>query len=159
VSVVKPQRFRAKLVGRGPNEAWIFIAVPAAVTAAFATRARIPVSGTINGTAFRGSFTPDGDGTHEMSVNLELRTAAGVAAGDEVELVVERDDAPREVEVPGDLRSALDAGGAAAAYFEGMSYSHRREYVRWIEDARRPQTRERRVAQTVEQMVEGKPRR
>jgi len=159
VGVVKAQRFCAILVGRGPNEAWTFIAVPPAVTAAFGTRARIPVSGTIAGTAFRGSLTPQGDGTHEMIVNAELRAASGVAAGDEVELIVERDDAPREVAVPDDLRTALDGAAAAAAYFAGMSYSHRREYVRWIDDAKRPETRARRVAQTVEQMGAGRPQR
>ena len=70
---------------------------------------------------------------------------------------IELDTEPREVDVPADLEAALDAEAKAA--FERMSYTHRKEYAEWIEEAKRPETRERRVAKAVEMIREGKPQR
>jgi hypothetical protein len=68
-----PKRFSAQLIGRGPNGAWTFLAVPFDVAATFGSRARVAVRGTINGAPFRNSLLPNGDGTHSMPVNKDLR--------------------------------------------------------------------------------------
>jgi uncharacterized protein YdeI (YjbR/CyaY-like superfamily) len=88
-------------------------------------------------------------------VSAEVRAASGVAAGDQVEVDVERDDAPREVVVPDDFRVALDAAPGATAAFAALSYTHRKEHVRAVEDAKTPETRQRRIDKAVEKLTSG----
>jgi uncharacterized protein YdeI (YjbR/CyaY-like superfamily) len=92
-----------------------------------------------------------------MPVNRELREDAGAAAGETVEVELELDTKPRTVRLPKDLASALDDEARAA--FDRMSYTHRKEYVEWIKEAKREETRRRRIAKAVELMGRGKPRR
>jgi uncharacterized protein YdeI (YjbR/CyaY-like superfamily) len=92
-----------------------------------------------------------------MPVNRELRENAGAAAGETVEVELELDTNPRTVRLPKDLASALDDEARAA--FDRMSYTHRKEYVDWIKEAKREETRRRRIAQAVELIRRGKPRR
>jgi uncharacterized protein YdeI (YjbR/CyaY-like superfamily) len=91
-----------------------------------------------------------------MPVNRELRENAGAAAGETVEVELELDTNPRTVRLPKDLASALDDEARAA--FDRMSYTHRKEYVEWIKEAKREETRRRRIAKAVELMGRGKPR-
>ncbi len=94
-----------------------------------------------------------------ISLSAENRAAAGVAAGDEVEVDLELDDAPREVEVPADLATALSQDDAALANFEALPYSHRKEWVRWVTEAKKPDTRTIRITKTVQSLHEGKTAR
>jgi uncharacterized protein YdeI (YjbR/CyaY-like superfamily) len=83
-----------------------------------------------------------------------------VAAGETVVVELDPDREPRSVTVPDDLSAALAAGPAAARErFEALSFSHRREYVEWIEEAKRTETRSRRIAGALERLVEGKTAR
>jgi hypothetical protein len=120
-------------------------------------RARPPVKVTIRGHTWR--TTPGVyDGVGLVVVNRSVKSATGVDAGDRVTVTMELDTEPRTVRLPADLRQALQEDDAAAA-FKSMSFTHRREYVEWIEEAKRPETRARRVAATVERVREGKPKR
>ena len=125
------------------------IVLPADVAAAMGGRARIPVAGTINGEEFRGSTMPMGDGRHCVGFRNEIRAQAGVSDGDTVAIEIERDDAPRTVDVPADLAEALDAEPAVRAAFDAMSYTHRKEWANAVADAKRPETRARRIDQAV----------
>jgi Bacteriocin-protection, YdeI or OmpD-Associated/Domain of unknown function (DUF1905) len=138
------ERFETVLQTEGPGT---FVEVPLDVPALYG-RARAPVRVTINGYRFRSTVAVYG-GRYFLPVKRAVREAAGVAAGDLVVVEVEPDSAPREVEVPSDLAAALAADPAAAAAFERLSYTHRREYVEWLGEARRPETRRRRVDETV----------
>lgn len=121
-------------------------------------RARPPVRVTIRDHTWR--TTPGVyDGVGHIVVNRGVKEATGVDAGDRVAVAMELDTSPRTVRPPADLRAALAEDEAAAAAFRGMSYSHRREYVDWIQEAKRPETRRRRVAVTVQRVREGKPQR
>jgi uncharacterized protein YdeI (YjbR/CyaY-like superfamily) len=91
-----------------------------------------------------------------VPLSAENRTAAGVAAGDQVEVDIEPDTAPREVEVPADLAEALGGDDAARASFDAMSYTHRKEWVRWVTEAKKAETRAARLATTIESLREGK---
>jgi hypothetical protein len=95
-------------------------------------------------------------GRFMLPVSAEVRQAAGVAAGDEVEVELQLDSQPRELVVPDDLSQALDAEPAARAFFEELSYSNRRRFVLSIEDARTPETRQRRIEKSVTSLREGK---
>lgn len=135
-----------------------FVRIPFDVEAAFGKK-RVPVLATIDGIAYRGSLVRMGTDCHVLGVLKEIRAEAGKNIGDTVEIVVEEDTAPREVTVPADLAAALAASKAAATTFEALAYSHKREYVRWIEEAKREETRTRRVAETVSRLESGsKPR-
>jgi hypothetical protein len=126
------------------------VVLPGEIAAAMGGRARIPVAGTINGVAFRGSTMPMGDGRHCVGFRKEIRSqAGGVGIGDTVTVEIGRDDAPRTVNVPDDLAGALDADPAVRAAFDAMSYTHRKEWVNGVVDAKRPETRARRIAQAV----------
>ncbi|HKV68115.1 MAG TPA: YdeI/OmpD-associated family protein [Gaiellales bacterium] len=127
------------------------VVLPADVAAAMGGRARIPVAGTINGVAFRGSTMPMGDGRHCVGFRKGIRSqAGGVEIGDSVVIEIGRDDAPRTVAVPPDLAAALAAEPGIRAAFDAMSYTHRREWVEAVEAAKRPETRARRIAQAVD---------
>ena len=123
------------------------VELPLNVPALFGAK-RPPVRGTINGTPFRSTIAVYG-GRYLLGLNREVRDAAGgVGAGDTVVIELERDDEERTVEVPDDLRAALDAD--LLAFFDSLSFTHRREYVEWIEEAKREETRRRRVEKAVE---------
>ena len=110
----------------------------------------------MNGYAFRGRIAKYG-GTYLLGFKRELREAADIEEGDVLDLDLELDTEPREIEVPTDLEAAFDEETRTA--FERMSYTHRKEYADWIEEAKRPETRKRRVAKAVELIREGKPQR
>jgi uncharacterized protein YdeI (YjbR/CyaY-like superfamily) len=89
-----------------------------------------------------------------VPLSAENREAAGVAAGDDVTVDVALDTAPREVELPTDLAAAMD--DAARTTYDGLSYTHRKEWVRWVEEAKKPETRATRIEKTVAGLREGK---
>ena len=93
-----------------------------------------------------------------LGLSRAVRQAAGAEAGDTVKVELELDTAPREVVVPEALARALAEDSVAGAAFEGLAYSHRKDYARWIDEAKREETRERRVAQAVEMLREGRTR-
>jgi len=146
-----PLAFTAPIEG-GPGGAWV--TVPFDAEAEFG-RKRVPVRATIDGVAYRGSLVRMGGACHVLGVLKEIRARIGKQPGDVVEVTIEEDVAERTVEVPQDLATALAAAPAARAAFEGLAYSHRREYVRWIEEAKRAATREARIARTIESLAQG----
>lgn len=131
-----------------------YVTIPFDAEAAFGTK-RVPVKATIDGIPYRGSLVRMGGACHVLGVLKEIRTTLGKGEGDLVDVVLERDTAERVVEVPADLAAALGAAPDAARFFEALAYSHKREYVRWIEDARRETTRADRVSKTVELLTRG----
>jgi hypothetical protein len=138
----------------GAEDSGVFIEVPLDVPAVFG-RARAPVRGTINGHPFRSTVAVYG-GRYYLPVNRTLREAAGVAAGDAVVVELEPDDQPRTVEPPEDLAAALDADTEARAAFDGLSFTHQREYAEWVAEAKRAETRRRRVEQAVQMLRDGR---
>ena len=113
----------------------------------FGRKSRVPVVATIGEYSYRTSLSPMG-GRHALPVNAEVRDAAGVAAGDRVKLRLREDTQPRTVDVPPELAKAL-SGARAREAFDAMSFTHRKEWVRAILDAKRPETRTKRIADCV----------
>jgi hypothetical protein len=117
-------------------------------------RARPPVRATIRGHTWR--TTPGVyDGVGMIVVNRSVKAATGVDAPDRVRVGLELDTQPRSVRVPADLRASLAVDAAAREAFARLSFTHRREYVEWVEEAKRPETRARRIAATVERLHGG----
>jgi hypothetical protein len=141
-------RFTATLEARGAGR---LVEVPLDVRALFG-RARSPVKATVNGHTFRSTIAVYG-GKYYLGFNRDVRAAAGVEVGDVLTIDLERDEDERTVVVPRDLEAALDP--ATRATFDDLSFTHRREYVRWIEEAKREDTRRRRVAKAIEMLRTG----
>jgi Bacteriocin-protection, YdeI or OmpD-Associated/Domain of unknown function (DUF1905) len=144
------QRFVATLEQHGSGTV---VVVPYDLKEAFGS-GRPPVRATVNGYTFRTTLFTMG-GRALLGLNREVREAATVEPGQKVSVELERDDEPRTVEVPSDLAAALDADPVVRETFDGLSYTHRKEYVRWIEEAKRTETRTRRVEKSVEMLREG----
>ena len=153
----EPQRFRAELRSAGDSGGAGF-EVPLEVAATLSDAKRPPVTVTINGHELRTRLAVYG-GQPMVGVTKADRAAAGVDVGDAFDVLLALDTAPREISVPPDLAEALAGDAAAAATFDRLSFSHRREYVQWITEAKRPETRARRVEGTLDRLHEGKPRR
>jgi ribosomal protein L11 len=155
----KKQIFTVKLIGRGPNGAWTHMDVPFNVEEAFGTRARVAVGGTVNGFPFRSSLMPRGKGVFYMAFTKAMQEATKAGVGDTVSVVMEPDTAPRTVTVPADLKKALARSPAQSNAFAALSYSHQKEYVDWIEQAKRPETRANRIEKTMTLLAAGKKSR
>ena len=129
------------------------IQVPDEVIEALGSSKRPPVTITINGHTYRTTAVRMG-GQFYVPLNAENRAAAGVAAGEDITVDIEPDTAPREVTVPDDLAAAMDDDARAA--YDGLSFTHRKEWVRWVEEAKKPETRAARIEKTVAGLREGK---
>ena len=148
-------QFRALLQPRGPAAAVVLDDAQVATVGEGARR--FPVVATVNGYTWRTSVARMG-GEFLLGLSKEVRQGAGVEAGDEVEVTVELDTAPREVELPGALAAALAADPQAKASFDRLAFSHRKEYARWVGEAKQEETRQRRVQQALEMIRAGKTR-
>ena len=145
--------FRAPIRSSRRGSGGHLVDVPPEVIEALGGRGRIPVTATFDGVPYRGSIVRMGGGA-VLGVQKAIMAEAGVAVGDTLTVIVRNDDAPREVEVPDDLAEALRRSDEARAVFDGLSFSHRREYVESITEAKRPETRARRVERTVQALLE-----
>src|SRR6059058_3406287 len=139
--------FNTTLVPRGPAAAVVLDEEQVAAVGEGAKR--FSVVATVNGYTWRASVARMG-GESLLGLNRAVRQEAGVEAGDSVAVRLELDTAPREVDVPEALAAALAADDEARAAFEKLAYTHRKEFARWVDEAKRDETRERRVAKTLE---------
>ncbi len=122
--------------------------VPPEAVAALGTQKRVKVKATLNGYSYRSTVAPY-NGVFMLPLSAEHREAAGVQAGQEVQVTLELDTEPRVVEVPTDLAAALAAKRGARTAFDALSYTARKEHVRQVTDAKSPETRSRRIAKIV----------
>jgi Bacteriocin-protection, YdeI or OmpD-Associated/Domain of unknown function (DUF1905) len=155
VSTVAAKRFTVEL--ERVQKTGTMFRVPFDLEEAFG-RARPPVKVTIRGHTWRTTPGVYG-GVGFIVVNREVKAATGVDAPERVRVVVALDTDPRTVRVPADLRAALGADESAKKAFAKLSFSHRRDYVEWVEEAKKPETRARRIVATVERVREGLPQR
>jgi bifunctional DNA-binding transcriptional regulator/antitoxin component of YhaV-PrlF toxin-antitoxin module len=149
-------RFRTVILQNGKTATGI--EVPTDVVAALGPSKKPKVTVTIREYTYPSSVASMG-GRFMIPVSAEVREKAGVAAGDEVDVEVAIDDAPREVSVPPDLAAALDANRAARHTFDHLSYSHQRRYVLAVEAAKTAETRQRRIDKSVSDLEAGPPKR
>lgn len=133
------------------------IRVPDEVVEALGKGKRPPVMVTINGYTYRNTIAVMG-GEYWVGVSAQHRAGAGVAGGDDIDVDIQLDTAPREVAVPADLAAALDAEPTARATFDALSNSNKGYHVLQVEGAKTPETRQRRIEKAVAVLREGRPR-
>jgi uncharacterized protein DUF1905/bacteriocin resistance YdeI/OmpD-like protein len=129
------------------------IAVPDEVVAALGSSKRPAVTVTIKGFTYRSTVARMG-GRFMLPLSAENRAGAGVAAGDSVDVVLELDTEPRTVTVPDDFAAAMD--DTVRATFDKLAFTHQREWVRSVEDAKTPETRQRRITKAVDTLKNGR---
>lgn len=149
-----PFRFHVKLEG-ADNMEGAAMRPPFDVPAVFGTKARVPVRGTVNGFPFRSSICNMGDG-HFMVVNKEMRAGGKCKAGDIVEVVLQRDREERVVEVPSEIKKIIASNRTAQTTWDSLSYTHRKEWVRAIGEAKREETKEARIQKMMGSLRAGK---
>jgi hypothetical protein len=144
---MEPMSFEVTLGRSDASKSGAFIQLPFDVKALFG-KAKPKVLVTINGHTYRSTVAVY-SGDYLLPVNAQNAKAAGVQAGDTVTVTIAEDTAPRTVELPDDLAEALQP---VREKWDALSYSHQREYATWVSEAKRPETRARRIAQTVEKL-------
>lgn len=145
--------FRAVIEDAGGGGA--FVQIPFDVEQVFG-RKRVPIRATIDGEPYRGTLVRMGTPCHVLIILKDIRARIGKEPGDEVEVSVEEDTTPRVVEVPADLKQAFEDEPEAKAAFEKLAYTHKKEYVTAILEAKRAETRERRIVTTLARLKKKK---
>jgi hypothetical protein len=148
-------RFRTTILKNDKTATGIH--VPDEVVESLGAGKRPKVTVTINGYSYRSSVASM-DGRFMVGVSATVREGAGVAGGDTVDVEIELDTAPREVTVPPDFAAALQRAPDAKRFFEGLSYSKQQWHVLSIEEAKTPETRQRRIDKSVDMLREGRAR-
>ena len=146
-------KFKVKLIGQEGSEV-AALKPPFDVVKVFQRKGRVPVKGTINGFAFRSSLMNMGDG-HMMVVNAAMRAGAKCKGGDTVSVAMQLDEDERTVEVPAYLKKIIASDPKAREFWPRLSFTHQKEYVREIEGAKRPDTREKRITAMMEALRKG----
>ncbi len=149
--MAKQHKFNATIYRESSGGA--FITLPFDVEATFGSK-RPKLKATFDGVPYKGTAVRMGSPEHMLIIRKDIREQIGKQPGDEIAVTVELDTQPRIVEMPENLAEALKPFPAARAFFYKLSYTHQKEYVRWITEAKREETRERRLTKAVEMLRE-----
>lgn len=145
-------RFTGRLTPTPRGGGGTLIPVPKEVATSLGLKGMPKVKATIAGIPYRGSLMPMGDGTYCLGVLKSIQAQAGVGQGDSIAIELELDTAPRTVTVPQDLEKALARDGKAAAAWDALSYTDRKEIARSLDEAKKPETRELRLGAALERL-------
>lgn len=148
---MKKYMFKATIQG---TDSGAYVLFPLDIEKEFGTRGRVPVKVIFDGAPYTGSLVKYGHPQHMLGVLKAIRGQIGKVVGDEVEVVLWKDEVERTIDLPKDLKPLLKREGLLAG-FEKLSYTHRKEYIRWIEEAKKEETRQRRLAKCVEMLKAG----
>jgi hypothetical protein len=148
--------FEAVLIRPDGVGTWTYLNIPAEVSVTFASKGQVRLKGTINDFPFCSTALPAGDGSHYLVVGKDIRDHINASQGDTVNVTLELDLDERHVEISDDLALALSSDPRAKAEFDKLAYSHQREYVDWIQGAKKPETRQRRITSMLERLSSGK---
>jgi hypothetical protein len=139
------QKFKTKLKKMG---SWTIAPAPIDVHKVFGTKKHVRTKGSIDGFSFKGiSLMPMGDGTHFLAVSSSIRKAIKKESGDTVQVILEKDTA--EMALPPELQEALEASPVARSAFEKYSYSHKKNYITYITEAKKEETRAKRAVDVI----------
>ncbi len=149
---MKKYKFKAQLqAGRGGG-AYVFF--PYDVEKEFGTKGKVPVQATFDGVPYKGSLFKYSYSQHVLGILKSIREQIGKQPGDTVDLAIWKDEELRTVEIPADFRNRLKKE-SLLPIFEKLSYAHRKEYCRWITEAKKEETRLRRLEKAVEMLRNG----
>lgn len=139
-----------------PGNQALSVDFPYDVFELYGVRGQVKVKVTYDGVPYRGSMVKMGGNCHWLLVRKDIREQIGKNPGDTVHVTVQRDTEERIVELPEELAALLAENPEAEIHYQGLSYTHRKEYVQWINEAKRPETRQNRLAKTIEMLLNKK---
>jgi hypothetical protein len=145
-------RFRAKLTATPRGGGGTLVPIPPEVASQLKLKGMPKIQSMIAGRPYRGSLMPMGDGTYCLGVLKSIQEAVGVGVGDVITIELEVDNAPRTVAAPDDLAAALVRDRKATTAWDALSYTNKKEMARSIEEAKKPETRARRLTQAIEKL-------
>jgi Bacteriocin-protection, YdeI or OmpD-Associated/Domain of unknown function (DUF1905) len=149
---MKKYKFKAKIeAGEGGGA---YVLFPYDSVKEFATKGKVPVKATIDGARYQGSLIKYGHPLHSLGILKAVREQIGKGPGDTIEVVVWKDDEVRTVEVPAEFEKLMKKAGLLPV-FEKLSYTHRKEYCRWITEAKKQETRSKRLEKAIEMLKAG----
>jgi hypothetical protein len=133
-----------------------FVSIPFDVEKVYGTKGQVKVKAWFDGYPYRGMLANMGTGCHLIIIRKDIRQAIGKNPGDKITVELERDTEQRLVEIPDDLKKKFSQSKKAEAFFNSLSYTNRKEYVVWITTAKKPVTREKRLSDTIQKLLQGK---
>jgi hypothetical protein len=151
--MTRKQTFTAVIQNAGGGGA--FVEVPFDVEKEFGSK-RPKVKAMIEGVPYRSTLMRMGTECHIVGILKEIREQIGKTFGDEVTVTLEPDTEPRVIEIPKDLLKELKKDKEAQAFFDKLSYTHQKEYVRWVDEAKKEETRQNRIVKTITMLKKGK---
>jgi hypothetical protein len=146
---MKKYKFKAKIQAGDGGGAYVLF--PYDTEKEFATKGRVPVKATFNGVPYRGSLFKYSKPQHMLGVPKAIREQIGKGPGDTIEVVIWRDEDVRTLEVPAQFETLMKKEGVLP-FFEKLSYTHRKEYCRWITEAKKEETRLQRLGKAIEML-------
>ena len=149
---MKKYKFKAKIAAGEGGGAYVLF--PYDTVKEFATKGKVPVKATFDGAPVQGSLIKYAHPLHSLGILKAVREQIGKGPGDTIEVVVWRDDEVRTVEVPAEFEKLVKKEGLLPV-FEKLSYTHRKEYCRWITEAKKQETRWKRLEKAIEMLKEG----
>lgn len=147
-----PYRFTARI--EAANGGGAYVLFPFDVQKEFGSKGKIPIKATFNGIPYTGTMIRYGHPEHMVPLLKAIREQIGKGPGDKIEVEVWKDDAVRALEVPAPFLTRLRREGLLAG-FEKLSYTHRKEYCRWITEAKKEETRAKRLDKAIEMLHKG----
>ena len=147
--MAKKYQFTATIKAAGMGGS--FVLFPYDTEEEFGTKGKVPVKATFDGIAYTGSLTKYGYPQHTLHVPKAIRDQAGKTPGDTLDVVLWKDQSERTLEVPPAFAQLMNREGLLP-FFESLSYTHRKEYCRWISDAKKEETRTKRLAKAIEML-------
>lgn len=145
-------KFSAPIIDPGGGGA--YVEFPFDTQELFGTSGRIPINVRFDGEPYRGTMLRYGTEKHIIIVVKKIREKIGKQISDLVNVQVELDDKNREVSIPEDVQSSFSQNQTALEKFQKLSYTHQKEYLDWIEDAKRAETRENRIKKMIDRLTE-----
>jgi len=144
---MKKYKFQTEIEAAPGGGAYILF--PYDVEKEFGTKGKVAVKATFNGVPYSGSLVKYGKPQHMLGVLKAIRDQIGAGPGATVAVELWKDEAPRTIEPPAEFKQAMIQAGVLAMY-ESLSYTHRKEYCRWITEAKKEETRLRRSAEAIQ---------
>lgn len=150
------KRFIAELENSKDGMDTAFVRIPFDVEKIYGTKGQVKVKVTFDGHPYRGVMANMGQGCHVIGVRKDIRKAIGKMIGDKVDVTVAKDTEERIVEMPADFQAALEKSKKAKDFYDTLSFTNRKEYAVWISSAKKSETREKRLAESITKLLAGK---
>jgi hypothetical protein len=150
------KKFRGLLENPEKKMDIAYIAIPFDVEKVYGTKGQVKVKVTFDGYPYRGVIANMGTGCHIIGVRKDVRKAIGKEVGDVVNVTIEKDEQERVVDIPNDLKNLLAKNRKAREFYDSLSFTNRKEYAVWISSAKKEDTREKRLKDTLSKLLAGK---